>query len=39
MTGPAFVLAFGLVGGRWPLVFAILPAALSQRAMLARARG
>jgi hypothetical protein len=39
LAGPAFVLAFGLVGGPWPPVFAILSAALSQLAMLARARG
>ncbi|HEY6594574.1 MAG TPA: hypothetical protein VI011_10770 [Asanoa sp.] len=39
LAGPAFVLAFGPVSGRWPLVFAILSAARSQPAVLAPARG
>jgi tetratricopeptide (TPR) repeat protein len=38
LAGPAFVLGFALVGGPWPLVFAVLAAAMSGLVWLARTR-
>jgi hypothetical protein len=38
LAGPAFVLGFALVGGPWPLVFAVLAAAMSELVWLTRTR-